>query len=526
VMTSKRVSSGRVSVLKRLYVGTRLLFGLRTRDWRSGIRLMNHRFAGRPAMVRLAKLGVWSLRVAYVQIPDAIGQFSVSRAITRTPYWLRDGNPFASYPWRDNPSARLPETAEVVVVGAGFGGSSVAYHWAQRGSGRLVLLDRLAPAEGAAGRNAGFLTAAGGSYHGYYIYEPVRAYLSSARPELTSEQLDAVCMGYSDAYLRALSASLVAIHETIVHEGIECELDQRGCVILSDSDDAQRVQKALDVGAELGWPDWYRLEPAEVEKLTAIQGDDFAGFQVATSTWNPAAWVWGLVRAALATGNVELYTGVEVTRVEPNGDRFLVHTTHGVIDAARIVNATESSTAEVFASYLPHGDAGLVRTHKSQAMFADGGSPSMPRGRAVCLPLGWFHARSQGFLYGSDNHPVPLRQAAWNDPSRFLTMYMSAETVAKWPEGRFTVSREWTGTVGQAPDKAPIVGAMSYPGIFMLGGFAGAGSAISFGAALHIVLQMLGEGTDDSPWPADLFALERFYQPERYGERFLDEPST
>ena len=395
--------------------------------------------------------------------------------------------------------------------------------WALHGKGRLVLLDRAAPAEGAAGRNAGFLTAAGGSYHGYYIYEPVRAYASDARPELSAAQLDDICMGYSDAYLRALTKSLEAIHATIAREGIECELDRRGCVILSDSDDAPRLRKALDVGAAFGWPAWHRVEAPEVEELTGIHGTDFAGFQGGTSTWNPAKWVWGLVRAALANDDVELYSNVEVTRVEPAGDRFLVQTTRGIINAAQVVNATESNTAAVFAPYLPGGNVDLVRAHKSQAMFAEGGSPAMPVGRAVCLPLGWFHPRVHGFAYGTDNHRVPLRQSGWNDPSRFVTMYMSAETISQWPDARFTVLREWTGTVGQAPDKAPIVGVMNRPGIYMLGGFAGAGSAISFGAGLHIARQLMGESTEDSPWPSDLFGLSRFEQPYRYGARFLDQ---
>jgi glycine/D-amino acid oxidase-like deaminating enzyme len=486
---------------------------------------MNHKYAGSVWPVRLMKLGLWALRAAYVQIPDASPAVSIDPALSRTPHWLAEGNPYADHPWAGDPEARLPEHVRVVVVGAGFGGACVAYHWSRQGSGPLIVLDKDAPAQGAAGRNAGFLTAAGGSYHGYYIYEPVRAYAASVRPDLSADALDAIALGYADAYLRALDVSVAAIHETIEREGIDCDVVRRGCVILSDADDAARVQKALDVGAFLGWPDWSRLDADEVRELTGIVGDAFGALQGGTSTWHPAKWVWGILRAALKSDHVSLYSGTEVTAVVRDGDRFRVSTTRGTLYADQVVNATEASTAGIFQDFLPNRDADLLRAHKSQAMFAVGGSEQMHPGRAVCLPLAWFHPQDSSMVLGSDNHRVPLSQASWNDPSRFVTLHTASEAVRSWPDARLRIVREWTGTVGQAPDKAPVVGEMAVPGSYMLGGFAGAGSAISFGAGLEVVRRVCGEGTGDTHWPTDLFGIERFADPRRYGERFLHEGS-
>lgn len=520
-MTVSTTPRTRASLAVRLRVGTRLMLGLRARDWRSGFRLMNHKFAGQPFPVRFARLGWWAVRAAYGQIPDSSHAVEVDPAVERRPYWLAGGNPLADHPWSADPAAKLPEHASVVVIGAGFGGACVAYHWAREGSGSLVILDKDAPAEGAAGRNAGFLTAAGGSYHGYYIYEPVRAFAASVRPELSEGELDAIALGYADAYLRALDASVAAIHETIHRERIDCELNRRGCVIMSDADDAPRLQKALDVGGQLGWQDWGRVDADEARALTGIDGDDFGALQGGTSTWNPAKWVWGILNASLGGERVRLFSQTEATSVVPDGDGYLVSTSRGSIRADHVVNATEAYTAGLFRRYLPRQDADLLRAHKSQAMFADGGSPRMEPGRAVCLPLAWFHPRPQHLLLGSDNHRVPLSQASWNDPSRFVTLHTAAEAVRSWPDARLRIVREWTGTVGQAPDKAPVVGAMASEGVFMLGGFAGAGSAISFGAGLDVVRRIRGDDMAGSLWPADLFGLGRFEDPSRYGDRFL-----
>jgi glycine/D-amino acid oxidase-like deaminating enzyme len=510
----------RISFFTRFRIGIGLILGLRIRDYRSAVRFMNHRFAGLPLSIRLVKLAIWGLKMSFIEIPNSSRWFSFPRNVSNTSHWLKDGNPYENYPWSQG-EITVPQNVEVVVVGAGFGGSCVAYHWSKIGNGKLLLLDQSLPASGAAGRNAGFLTAAGGSYHGYYVYEPVRAYASKIRPELTDEQLDSIAKGFSDAYLKALTESVLGIHATIDSNAIECDLKNRGGFILSDKDDASRVQRALDLGAELGWKGWRRIEAKEVEKEIGIVGDNFAGLQEGTSTWNPARWVWGLIEVALRSDNVELYTDTKVLSVEPNANGYIVTTNRGTIFAKKVVNATEANTSEVFGKFLPGNDYELIRTHKSQAMYASDIVDGMAKGKAICLPLGWFHGKESGFLFGSDNHRVPASHANKNDPSRFVSMYMSATTTQTWAPQKFRVIREWTGCVGQAPDKFPVVGALSDPGVFMLGGFAGAGSAISYGAALEIVEQITGKIRQESLWNQDLFGVNRFLKTDTYGQSFV-----
>ena len=74
--------------------------------------------------------------------------------VDREPYWLRSGHPLADYQSRPE----LPDTADVVIIGAGLTGASAAYHLAEpvqtRGL-RVVVLDQGDPACEASGRNGG-----------------------------------------------------------------------------------------------------------------------------------------------------------------------------------------------------------------------------------------------------------------------------------------------------------------------------------------------------------------------------------
>ena len=73
---------------------------------------------------------------------------SVTDDFTTDPWWWEAARPMAP---SDDP---LPETAEVVIVGAGYTGLSAALTIAERGR-QVAVLDSLAPGEGASSRNAG-----------------------------------------------------------------------------------------------------------------------------------------------------------------------------------------------------------------------------------------------------------------------------------------------------------------------------------------------------------------------------------
>lgn len=141
--------------MTRLRVLLGLLIGLRWRDIESALRFMNGRYPQNSRVVRLLKFMNWSLDVMWRQIRDSEPWVELPGTISRTPYWLTAENPIADHPWATNRGAALPEREEVVVVGAGFGGAAVAYHWSKHGAAPLVILERNQAASGSAGHNGG-----------------------------------------------------------------------------------------------------------------------------------------------------------------------------------------------------------------------------------------------------------------------------------------------------------------------------------------------------------------------------------
>src|SRR5262245_16246801 len=53
-----------------------------------------------------------------------------------------------------NGQASLPKTADVVIVGAGVMGASIAFHLARRNAGRIVVLDKDHVGRGGSGRSS------------------------------------------------------------------------------------------------------------------------------------------------------------------------------------------------------------------------------------------------------------------------------------------------------------------------------------------------------------------------------------
>ena len=126
----------------RLRVTLELLSGLRWRDIRSARQFTKIRFGQDAWPVRVIKLLRWALHISWRRVPDSLSWVQIDENLSRTPYWLTADNPLENHPWADDPGTPLPDAADVVVVGAGFGGASVAYHWSKRATESLVVLER------------------------------------------------------------------------------------------------------------------------------------------------------------------------------------------------------------------------------------------------------------------------------------------------------------------------------------------------------------------------------------------------
>ena len=506
-------------VMTRLRVTAGLLAGLRWRDITSAREFMRLRYGQHSWPVRVIRLILWSLHVMWCEVPDSLPWVTLESEVSRTPYWLTVRNPLENHPWADDPHSRLPETAAVVVVGAGFGGAAVAYHWSKNGSEPLVLLERNEAASGSAGRNGGIVVMAGGTCHGYYVYQPVLRYLTDTQPGMSSEERDTRAGEFADTYVKAVQASHEMIARTIETESIDCDYARRGWMFFTDPHSQPSLEASFDFASRMGHCDWVRHHPEQVRERSGVNTSLDGAESRGSATWHPAKWVWGILGVALRSPNVELFTRTSVQSVQRDDAFYLVHTDRGTIRTRHVVNATESHTPTVFKEFLaPFPE--LITPYREQGMHAEGGPASMTPQIGVSGPLGWFsRVASGGLVFGSDHTPVKNHQAGSNEPSRFITRYESAAICKHWDPGPLHVTHEWTGTTSTTPDKYPVVGLLDRHGLYMLGGFAGAGSAVSFNAGQTIVNQILGRPCEPNYHPEEYFSPFRFTDPSRYGKR-------
>ena len=502
----------------RLRVVLGLLLGLRLRDLQSARRFMALRYRGRPFFTRLVKFLGWSLTIMWRDIPASLSWVTIDdESVSSTPWWLTAENPLENYPWAGNPRTRLPTEAHTVVVGAGFGGAAVAYHWLRQGTEPLIIIEAKEAASGSAGRNGGIVVMAGGHLHGFYTYERVSRYLAERHSSVSAADQDEIATRFAEAYVKALQTSHEMIAQTIAAEGIDCDYQRRGWLFFTDSVNQHELEESLALAQRCGHGDWVRRSPGEIRQRCGV-GTEFDGAEsLGSATWHPAKWVWGILGAAVASPHVELYTQTSVTRVERDGDGYAVHTDRGTVWARHVVNATESHTPVVFGNFLdPFPD--LITPYKEQGMRAEGGPTTMKPGVGVSGPLGWFaRLAAGGFVFGSDDTEVAPRQAGRVEPSRFITRYRSTTVGENWQPAALRVTHEWTGTTSTTPDKYPVIGRLDEHELYIIGGFAGAGSAASFNAGLTIANTILGRPCEPEYHPQEYFSPWRFTDLARYG---------
>ena len=506
-------------VLTRFRVMLSLSAGLRWRDINSAHQFMHVRFPQDPWPLRILKLLRWSLNVMWREISESLPWVTFDEALSHTPYWLTAENPLQNHPWADDQQVHLPETAAAVVVGAGFGGAAVAYHWSKHGTEPLVVLERNEAASGSAGRNAGIVVMAGGSYGGYYVYVPVVKYLTETQPEMSPEERDELSARFADAYVRAVQASHEMIKKTIETEGIDCDYARKGWVFFTDPVAQPNLEASFALASRLGHSDLVRRGHLQVLERSGVKTPFEGAESLGSATWHPAKWVWGILRVALRSPNVQLFTHTTVQSVQRDGAFYIINTDRGSIRSRYVVNATESHTPTVFNEFLsPFPD--LITPYREQGIHAEGGPQSMKPQVGVSGPLGFFVRAAQGgIVFGSDHTPVEPQQAGKNEPSRFITRYESAAIGRHWGPAPMRVTHEWTGTTSVTPDNYPVIGLLDRHGLYILGGFAGCGSAVSFNAGETIVCQMLRKPSEPDHHPEEFFSPLRFTDPQRYGRR-------
>jgi glycine/D-amino acid oxidase-like deaminating enzyme len=496
----------------RLRVFLGLLLGLRQHDFRAAATWINTMYPGLPPVARFFKFVRWSLRQMWCEIPDALCTTTFARAVSKTPIWLADGNPLENHPWTNGPEASMPPRAHVVVIGAGFTGGALAYHWSRRAAVnhdmKMAVVEMGEAASGSSGRNEGLVVM--GRYC-HMVQNTVAKHLPHVRPDLSESERRKLTGQFAVAYCRAAYRNGDLIEQTIRRDGFDCDYARQGWVQARDADQQNTLAASVRTALDTGLTDWTSITPDEVKRRTGMTVTHNAGFSLAAATFHPAKWVWSLLKTALRSNNVEFYSRTKVLKVELVGEEYHVHTTRGVIKARYVVNATESYTALLHPQFHDR-----ILPTQTQAASGDGGPVAMQPQVGISGTRGFFGKHGDTVMVGSDATRVPDHEAGRIQPSRFITKFLLGEMRLYFGPSRYHITHEWSGTVGYTPDEYPIVGLMDGHRQYIIGGMAGSGTGVSFNAARCIVNRILSLTDEPDDYPPEYFAPTRLLDPRSH----------
>lgn len=376
----------------------------------------------------------------------------------------------------------MRETADVVVVGGGVIGASIAMNLALKGAGRIILCEKQTIASGPTGRSSALLR---------------RHYSIELYARMAARSLEI----YRDfENLTGLSADIVAC----------------GMLTLVGPEDYAAMQTTVGMLRRIG-ADAEALGVDDLRRMLPIMNTDGvagAGYDETTGYADPVAVTNGYVSKGRQLG-VEIRQRTLVTALKLSGERVTgVETERGSIDAGKVVNAAgvwadrvarmagielpiTASRVQLASFRVPHG------TPQPRVIVGDNIS------RCYFRPEG-----SDLMLVGMRSQPGELSKA---DPESFQER-IDPERIVKAGElicGRFPVMEHGDSMGGYAsmydmsPDGHFIIESVpERPGLITAAGFSGHGFKHS-PVIGQIVAELVCEGKVED-WDIEPFSSRRF----------------
>jgi len=431
-----------------------------------------------------ARAGVYDLAVGTDLIAGTPFQDEEERRLRSRSLWL-DGVPG---PLRPRPGLPGDRDCDVAVVGAGLLGLWTAYSLVRADpSLRVVVVEREVAGFGAAGRNAGFVSAGLAGEAG--VYERAHGAHAVVRAE------------------RAMIDGIDEVGAVIAAEAIDCGWVKGGSLrIATSAPQLERVRLAVATRLKRGWTadDVRLVTAAEIGERIAVAGVRGGSFTPHCARVDPARLARGLADACVRRG-VTIYEGTPAFALEPG----VVRCATGSVQAPIVVRATESYTVE-----LP-GERRRFMPIVSQMIATEPLSPE------VWEQLGWAGRETIAdqhhlFLYaqrtaddrialggggasyrfgsdvrGADARPPALRGRLESALGRLFPAVAAARVTHAWG-GAFAVPRDWS--MGVRLDRAS--------GLAVAEGLAGHGVTASCLAGRTLADLILGRDSDivTLPW--------------------------
>lgn len=327
----------------------------------------------------------------------------------------------------------MRDRAEIVVVGAGIMGLSIAYHLARLGVTDVVVVDRSYLCGGASGRNGG----------------GIRAQWSS------------------EANVRLMQESIRMCQDFASEFKINVWLRQGGYLFLARTEERRRsLEASCALQRECGLST-RMLTPREAQKIVpelSLDGVVAASYNPDDGVVFPWPFVWGFAQAARKLG-VEVATFTDVVGIEARGSTIegvrvrdvrrgvagAEHTirTHKVINAA---GAWSPEIARMLGVELPN------KPHRHEICSTE---PLKPWLKPLVADLEnglYFSQSTRGEIVGGIGQSRVPEGLDQNSSFAFLGLYARALVRTCPVLGEVKVLRQWSGCYDLTPDANPIVG--------------------------------------------------------------------
>jgi len=380
----------------------------------------------------------------------------------------------------------VPPTADVVIIGGGVMGASIAFHLAEAGVIDVVVVERDELCSGSSGKPIG----------------GVRAQFS-----------DPLNIELGDRSLRAF--------QDFPHRpGADIRLDSVGYLfLLTTEQQATAFEASVGIQNGLGVPT-RMIGPAEAHRLCPYISTDgllAAAFSPTDGHARPALVVQGYADAAARAG-VTFATHTSVTGIDTTGDRVTaVHTDRGRIACTTVICTAGAWSGRIGAM------AGVdlpVRPVRRQLAFTEPLTPPAPR-----IPFtidfassAYFHNSDDGLLFGLADPAQPDGfDTTWTP--EWLELFRDVARDRAPALADMAIADGWAGLYEVTPDHNALIGRSGdLPNFLYATGFSGHGflQAPAVGELVRDLHLGRDPFIDISPLSADRFRTGAEIRPEAH----------
>ena len=375
-----------------------------------------------------------------------------------------------------------PSDADVVIVGGGYTGLSTALHCAERGL-RAHVIEAENIGYGGSGRNVGLVNAG--------VWLP---------PAAVRKKLGDL---YGPRFVTCFGDAPSKVFDLIEKHQIRCALTKTGTIHAAHAPSGlKNLRSRFDDWERLGAP-VALLSATEMEEQTGTKAFCGGLLDRRAGTVNPMAYCRGMARAALGAG-ATISSGVSATRLLRDGQKWIVESDQGPLQARHVVLATNAYSDQLWPglkgaftpisyfqlatkplsaemSHILPGGQGLWDTGK--IMF------SLRRDNENRIVIG-----SMGTVVGSAEHGVSYRWAQ----KRLARLF---------PElGPVDFEDAWHGKIAMTPDHLPRIIELA-PSLYTAVGYNGRG--ITTGTIFGEYLAKLITGMDPADLPLPMTNLSK-----------------